>query len=158
MIPIPNPSLVKTSLNYAKLCFTFQMVEMPIDGDHSLQMLDYTQSSSCILCIAGSSCRTRFIQCSNCLTHQHAVNSRKSLCLRDLLKTRAVYKSTYKLKMVLKFKRLHGYNLIKYYSGAKGWNFPLQRRSYFLNLRLVCARTPPPPPTHPGGYSCVWAR
>lgn len=86
-----------------------QMVEMPIDGDHSLQMLDYTQSSSCILCIAGSSCRTRFIQWSDCLTHQHAVNlnSRKSLSLRDLLKTKAVYKSTHKLKMVLKFKRLH---------------------------------------------------
>ena len=107
--PIPTPSLVKTSLNCPKLCLTFQMVEMPIDGDHSLQMLDYTQSSSCILCIAGSSCRTRFIQWSDCLTHQHAVNlnSRKSLSLRDLLKTKAVYKSTHKLKMVLKFKRLH---------------------------------------------------
>lgn len=86
-----------------------QMVEMPIDGDYFLQMLDYTQSSSWILCIAGSSCRTRFIQWSDCLTHQNAVNvnSRKSLSLRDLLKKRAVYKSTHKLKMVLKFKRLH---------------------------------------------------
>ena len=86
------------------------MVEMPIDGDHSLQMLDYTQSSSCILCIAGSSCRTRFIQWSDCLTNQHAVNlnSRKSVSLRDLLKKKGtVYKSTHKLKMVLKFKRLY---------------------------------------------------
>lgn len=69
-----------------------QMVEMPIDGDHSLQMLDYTQSSSCILCIAGSSCSNRFIQWSDCLTHQHAVN------LNLLKKKRAVYKSTHKLK------------------------------------------------------------
>lgn len=70
-----------------------QMVEMPIDGDHSLQMLDYTQSSSCILCIVGSSCRNRFIQWSGCLTHQNAVNlnSRKSLSLRDLLKKKEQY-------------------------------------------------------------------